>query len=74
MTRHYQTVRQIAERRFGAPGFGLHECGLIGTPPVIVDRLNELRALGFQQVMLFTHDRASDSTLELLASTVIAEL
>ncbi|EUA51008.1 luciferase-like monooxygenase family protein [Mycobacterium xenopi 3993] len=68
------TVRQIAEKRFGAPGFGLHEGGLIGTPQAIVERLHELRELGFQQVVLFTHDRASDETLELLASTVIAEL
>jgi alkanesulfonate monooxygenase SsuD/methylene tetrahydromethanopterin reductase-like flavin-dependent oxidoreductase (luciferase family) len=66
-------VREIAERRFGAPGFGLHEGNLIGTPQAIVARLNELRALGFQQVVLFTHDRASDETLELLASAVIAK-
>jgi hypothetical protein len=30
--------------------------------------------LGFQQVVLFTHDRASDQTLDLLANNVIAEL
>ena len=66
-------VRQIAERRFGGPGFGLHDGGLIGTPPMIVERLKELQALGFQQVVLFTHDRASDATLELLASKVITE-
>ena len=68
------SVRQTAERRFGAPGFGLHDGGLIGTPPAIVERLNQLRELGFTQVVLFTHDRASDQTLELLASAVIAEL
>jgi alkanesulfonate monooxygenase SsuD/methylene tetrahydromethanopterin reductase-like flavin-dependent oxidoreductase (luciferase family) len=67
-------IRETAERRFGVPGFGLNEGGLIGTPQVIVDRLRELRALGFQQVVLFTHDRASDQTLELLASRVISEL
>jgi len=67
-------AREVAERRFGGPGFGLHDSGLIGTPPAIVDRLNELQELGFQQVVLFTHDRASDDTLELLASAVIAEL
>jgi hypothetical protein len=39
-------VRQIAERRFGGPGFGLHDGGLIGTPQVIVERLKELQALG----------------------------
>jgi alkanesulfonate monooxygenase SsuD/methylene tetrahydromethanopterin reductase-like flavin-dependent oxidoreductase (luciferase family) len=67
-------IREIAERRFGGPGFGLHEGGLIGTPPVIVDRLKEWQELGFQQVVLFTHDRASAETLELLASSVIAAL
>jgi alkanesulfonate monooxygenase SsuD/methylene tetrahydromethanopterin reductase-like flavin-dependent oxidoreductase (luciferase family) len=67
-------AREVAERRFGGRGFGLVDSGLIGTPDAIVDRLNELQELGFQQVVLFTHDRASDDTLELLASTVIAEL
>ena len=36
--------------------------------------MKELQELGFAQVVLFTHDRASDETLELLASAVIAEL
>jgi alkanesulfonate monooxygenase SsuD/methylene tetrahydromethanopterin reductase-like flavin-dependent oxidoreductase (luciferase family) len=67
-------VREVAERRFGGPGFGLHDGGLIGTPQAVVDRLHELQALGFRQIVLFTHDRASDETLELLASAVIAEL
>ena len=31
--------RSFAEKRFGVPAFGLHEGGLIGTPPAIVDRL-----------------------------------
>lgn len=67
-------VRQLAEKRFGIPAFGLTEGGLVGTPPVIVDRLGELRELGFGQIVLFTHDRGSDETLELLASQVIARL
>ena len=67
-------VREVAERRFGGPGFGLHDGGLIGTPPAIVDRVHELQELGFRQIVLFTHDRASDETLELFASTVLAEL
>jgi alkanesulfonate monooxygenase SsuD/methylene tetrahydromethanopterin reductase-like flavin-dependent oxidoreductase (luciferase family) len=67
-------VREIAEKRFGGPGFGLHDGGLIGTPAAIVDRLHELSELGFSQVVLFTHDRASDETLELLAEAVIARL
>ncbi|MGE2718715.1 TIGR03560 family F420-dependent LLM class oxidoreductase [Mycolicibacterium celeriflavum] len=67
-------VRRLAEKRFGAPAFGLEEAGLIGTPPAIVDRLHELQDLGFGQIVLFTHDRASDQTLDLLAAEVIARL
>jgi alkanesulfonate monooxygenase SsuD/methylene tetrahydromethanopterin reductase-like flavin-dependent oxidoreductase (luciferase family) len=67
-------VRGLAEKRFGVPAFGLREGGLIGTPAAIVDRLNELAELGFGQIVLFTHDRGSDETLELLASQVIPKL
>jgi alkanesulfonate monooxygenase SsuD/methylene tetrahydromethanopterin reductase-like flavin-dependent oxidoreductase (luciferase family) len=67
-------VRALAEKRFGGPGFGLREGGLVGTPAAIVERLLELRTLGFTQVVLFTHDRASDETLDLLASEVIPHL
>ena len=67
-------VRQVAEKRFGGPGFGLHEGGLIGTPAAIVDRLGQLRDMGFTQVVFFTHDRASDATLELLAAEVLPQL
>jgi len=69
-----QAVRQLAEKRFGIPAFGLKEGGLVGTPPAIVDRLHELVELGFGQIVLFTHDRGSDETLNLLASDVIARL
>jgi alkanesulfonate monooxygenase SsuD/methylene tetrahydromethanopterin reductase-like flavin-dependent oxidoreductase (luciferase family) len=67
-------VRAVAERRFGGPGFGLHEGGLVGTAPAVVDRLGALGALGFDQVILITHDRASDETLELLAAEVLPHL
>ena len=67
-------VRSLAEKRFGVPAFGLKEGGLIGTPPAVADRLNELRELGFGQIVLFTHDRGSDETLDLLASQVISQL
>lgn len=66
-------VREFAEKRFGGPGFGLHEGGLIGTAPMIVERLRHWQDLGFGQIVLFTHDRASDATLEALAAGVIAE-
>ncbi len=67
-------VREFAEKRFGGPGFGLREGGLIGTAPRVVERIREWEALGFSQIVLFTHDRASDATLDLLASAVISEL
>lgn len=67
-------VRQLAEKRFGGPGFGLHDGGLIGTPQAVVDRLGEIREMGFGQVVLFTHDRASDATLDLLAGEVLPHL
>jgi len=72
--RSLDSVRQLAEKRFGGTGFGLHEGGLIGTPQAVVDRLGELHQMGFGQVMLFTHDRASDATLELLAAEVLPRL
>lgn len=71
--RSLPSVRAFAEKRFGGPGFGLHEGGLIGTAPMIVERLRQWQAMGFGQVVLFTHDRASDATLENLAAGVIAE-
>ncbi len=67
-------VRELAEKRFGGPGFGLHDTDLIGTPGTIAERLRTLVDLGFGQVVLFTHDRASDTTLELLAGQVIPAL
>jgi hypothetical protein len=67
-------VREVAERRFGVPAFGLREGGLVGTPQAVLDRLCGLQELGFRQIVLFTHDRASDATLELFASTVLPEL
>lgn len=67
------TVREFAEKRFGGPGFGLQEGGLIGTAPMIVERLRQWQDIGFGQVVLFTHDRASDETLERLAAEVITE-
>ncbi len=68
------TVRSFAEKRFGIPGFGLREAGLIGTAPAVVDRLGELIEMGFGQIVLFTHDRCSDQTRDLLASEVIPQL
>ncbi|HEY6531250.1 MAG TPA: LLM class flavin-dependent oxidoreductase [Acidimicrobiales bacterium] len=68
------TVQEKAERRFGSPGFGLHEGGLVGTPTKIVDRVHELEAMGFEHIVFFLHDRASDETLDLLAGRVLSEV
>ncbi|OBG13378.1 luciferase [Mycolicibacterium celeriflavum] len=67
-------VRRLAEKRFGAPAFGLAEGGLVGTPRTVVDRIHELQSQGFGQIVLFTHDRGSDETLDLLACEVIPRL
>jgi alkanesulfonate monooxygenase SsuD/methylene tetrahydromethanopterin reductase-like flavin-dependent oxidoreductase (luciferase family) len=67
-------VRELAQRRFGNPAFGLRDGGLVGTAPQIVDRIKEWESLGFGQIVLFTHDRASDDTLDLLAFDVISQL
>jgi len=40
---------------------------------MIVERLRQWQELGFSQVVLFTHDRASDQTLEGLATGIITE-
>jgi F420-dependent oxidoreductase-like protein len=60
-----------AERRFGAPGFGLHEGGYIGTPPAIVDRIGERIELGITSFVFFCFDRASEATLRLFADEVM---
>ena len=67
-------IREVAEKRFGDPGFGLREAGLVGTAPAVVDRLGELVELGFGQLVLFTHDRCSEQTLDLLAREVMPRL
>lgn len=69
-----ESVRTLAEKRFGGPGFGLHDTGLIGTPAEVAAKLGRLVEIGFGQIVLFTHDRCSDQTLELLASEIIPRL
>lgn len=62
------------ERRFGGPGFGLHDGGYVGTPSRIVDRIGEHRELGFTEFIFFFHDRATPASLELVASEVLPQL
>ncbi len=64
-------ARSTAERRFGGAGWGLHEAGFVGTPPAIVDKVGEYRDQGITSFVFFTHDRASERTLRLLAEEVL---
>lgn len=65
-----ESARQLAERRFAGPGWGLREAGLIGTPDEIVARLRTDVARGIRSFVFFTHDRADPRTLELFAREV----
>ena len=62
--------RSIAPGIETQPSAGAAEHG----PPAVVGRLGELVEMGFGQIVLFTHDRCSDETLELLAAEVIPRL
>jgi alkanesulfonate monooxygenase SsuD/methylene tetrahydromethanopterin reductase-like flavin-dependent oxidoreductase (luciferase family) len=65
-------AREVAQRRYGGPGFGLEDGGFIGPPALIVDRIGELVDAGISAFVFLPHDRASDDTLELLADQVIS--
>jgi alkanesulfonate monooxygenase SsuD/methylene tetrahydromethanopterin reductase-like flavin-dependent oxidoreductase (luciferase family) len=67
-------ARTLAERRFGAPGWGLAAGGYVGTPDRIVDRIRERVRRGFTFFVFFLHDRAAPATLRLLAERVVPAL
>ena len=52
-----------AERRYGGPGWGLHEGGYIGTPAQVVDRIGQSVQEGVSFFVFLTHDRADPRTL-----------
>lgn len=66
-------ARAVAERRFGAPTWGLAD-GLVGTPDDVLPRLQDAVALGVRHFVFFLHDRVTRATLDLLATEVIAPL
>lgn len=70
--RRLAKARAIAERRFGAPGFGLAKGGLIGTPEMVIEAIARRVADGVTMFVLFTHDRAGEATLRLLAESVMS--
>jgi alkanesulfonate monooxygenase SsuD/methylene tetrahydromethanopterin reductase-like flavin-dependent oxidoreductase (luciferase family) len=63
-------ARELAERRFGGAGWGLHDGGYVGTPDEIVARIRRDVARGVRSFVFFTHDRAAPETLELFAEQV----
>jgi alkanesulfonate monooxygenase SsuD/methylene tetrahydromethanopterin reductase-like flavin-dependent oxidoreductase (luciferase family) len=63
-------ARALAEKRFGGPGWGLHEGGYVGTPDQVVARLQRDVDLGIRSFVLFTHERAAPETRELFAREV----
>ncbi len=63
-----------AERRYGAPLWGLHAGGFIGTPAAVAERIHEMAAAGVSHFIFLTHDRAAPQTLFLLAEKVLPAL
>lgn len=60
-------VRALAERRYGAPEFGLSAGGLVGTPEQVVEPLHGYLDKGWSEFAFFLHDRAAPETLQLIA-------
>ena len=71
--RSLATARTEAERRYGAPGWGLEAGGFVGTPTMVSERIASMIDKGVTTFVFFTHDRADPRTLELFASHVMPE-
>jgi alkanesulfonate monooxygenase SsuD/methylene tetrahydromethanopterin reductase-like flavin-dependent oxidoreductase (luciferase family) len=67
-------VTALAERRFGAPAWGLHASEHIGTPATVLPRLQAAVAKGVTMFVFFLHDRVTRQSLELLANEVVPHL
>lgn len=64
-------ARASAERRYGAPGWGLDAGGYVGTPPMVAERIAAAAERGITSFVFFTHDRGDPRTLELLGEQVL---
>ena len=64
-------ARAKAERRYPGPSWGLEAGGYVGTPAMVVERIQEACAQGISFFVFFTHDRADPATLHLLADEVL---
>jgi alkanesulfonate monooxygenase SsuD/methylene tetrahydromethanopterin reductase-like flavin-dependent oxidoreductase (luciferase family) len=69
--RELDDAMRLAERRFGGPGWGLHEGGYLGTPEMVVDRIRAAVERGITFFVFFTHDRADPATLTRFAERVM---
>lgn len=67
-------ARELAERRFGGPGFGLHDGEFIGTPERVLERIEHFRSRGVDSFIFFLHDRGQPQTFQLLAERVLPGL
>ena len=68
-----EAERDRAARRYGGAGWGLEAGGFVGTPAMVADRVAVLAGKGIDTFVFFTHDRASQATLELFAECVLPE-
>jgi alkanesulfonate monooxygenase SsuD/methylene tetrahydromethanopterin reductase-like flavin-dependent oxidoreductase (luciferase family) len=64
-------ARAKAERRYPGPSWGIDEGGYVGTPEMLIDRIERSIDQGVTFFIFFTHDRAEQSTLELFAERVL---
>ncbi len=69
--RELDAALAVAERRYGAGGWGLREGGFIGTPDRVVSRVRELMAMGVDLFVFFFWDRVRDESLRLFAEAVL---
>jgi alkanesulfonate monooxygenase SsuD/methylene tetrahydromethanopterin reductase-like flavin-dependent oxidoreductase (luciferase family) len=68
------SAQAAAERRYAGPGWGLAEGGFVGTPAMVVDRIQSFVDEGFTSFVFFPSDRGRERTLRLLASEVLGPL
>ncbi len=68
-----EAARGPAMRRYPGPGWGVEAGGFVGTPATIVERVQEYISAGVSLFTFFLHDRATDTTLDLLAEAVASQ-
>ena len=67
-------ARELAEKRFGGPGWGLAEGGFVGTPEQILERIEFYRGRGVDSFVFFLHDRGRSDTLHLLGEQILSRV